>query len=433
MRHYPLLFVILSLLLLSACKDEIDSIGLNLQNRDELINAERVEVPLSAYSLREDSIYTKNLLNNMAGEILDPVFGATSAGFCTQFALAGNTVDFEDAVLDSIVLGLQYLGYFGDTTSPIALEIYQLDEKLDKESYYSNDDAPVIKGSNLCYANSAVHFMPSSAVVLDTVITAAHLRVRLSDELGHQLMSRFTNTAEFQEQFYGLMVKGNRQQSTGCLGYFSLTSAMSGITIYYHTETGSARYTFPISAECVRYNFFTHDYSTAAHDMHAQVFENDTLLGKHTLYLQPTAGVKTVLSLCELRSLFTDKQVIINKAELVLTNISEDESFFFTPYNLGLQSVGADGTLSYLPDDAVYTSTEYFGGTYDASTREYRFRITNYIQHLLKKMSNTTLPDDPKINITVSGAGVRGNRLIFRGTDPMYDDHLRLDLYYTTY
>ena len=162
--------------------------------------------------------------------------------------------------------------------------------------------------------------------------------------------------------------------------------------------------------------------------MQLQIVGNDRTMGTQELYLQPTGGIKTHVSLSKLSDIFQDQKVIINKAELVLTNISEDDSYFFAPYNVALQVDNGDGTYSYVPDDAIFTNTDYFGGIYNENSKEYRFRITNYVQKLVKNGIT-----DNGINILVSGAGVRANRLIFRGTDPAYDDHLRLDVYYTTY
>ena len=85
-------------------------------------------------------------------------------------------------------------------------------------------------------------------------------------------------------------------------------------------------------------------------------------------------------------------------------------------------------TTTYTPDDASLTSSSYFGGIYDEKTKEYRFRITNYVQQKLKQESS-----DVGLNIVVSGAGVRGNRLVFRGTDELYSDRARLEIYYTEY
>jgi hypothetical protein len=78
----------------------------------------------------------------------------------------------------------------------------------------------------------------------------------------------------------------------------------------------------------------------------------------------------------------------------------------------------------------MYTSESYFGGKYDASTKEYRFRITKYIQQLVQD----SLINNNEINLVVNGAGIRANRLTFYGTNPDdFSKRLRLELSYTTY
>ena len=155
---------------------------------------------------------------------------------------------------------------------------------------------------------------------------------------------------------------------------------------------------------------------------------NDAV-GEDKLYLQPTGGVKMKIGFPTIKNTFKDKNLVINRAELVITNISEDETFFFMPALLAIQGVKSNGTIAYIPDDAYFTSTDYFGGTYSTSKKEYRIRITNYIQDLI-------LRDQYKdyIYLVVSGAGIRGNRLIMGGLNP--DDEntrLRLEISYTEY
>lgn len=431
-KYFPSLLLITVIIILAGCKKDIDTIGLNLQD-ESLLNADFIQVPVTAHSVFEDSIYTKNLLNNMLGYINDPVFGKTQAGFCSQFVLSGSNVSFDNItpVIDSVVLTLQCSGYFGDTLSPMRVEVYELAEELSKSAYY-NHDVSATTGGNLTYSNSPIYPKPTTSVVIESTTSAAHLRIRLSDEFGRHLLQDcdLSSTSEFQKDFYGLLVNAQlvNPSQTGSLCYLSLTSAMSGISVYYSLDGVHKKYAFPISSACTRYNFFRHDYSTASANLQNQLINGQTQLGETELYVQPTAGIKTHLNMPELPTLFADKNVVINKAELVITNISQDEVHLFNPYNLGLQLVNEDETTTYLPDDAVYTSTDYFGGIYDENTHEYRFRITNYVQKIIKKGIH-----DKGINIVVAGAGIRGNRLIFRGTDGSYSDRLRLDIYYTVY
>ena len=208
----------------------------------------------------------------------------------------------------------------------------------------------------------------------------------------------------------------------------SLTSSASGITLYYHLNGESRKYTFPVTTDCVRYNFFTHDYSTANASFIQQVINGDPLLGRQELYVQAMSGVKTRVNVSALSDSLCGKNVVINRAELVLTNLNPSELYFLQPNNLSLQVVNENGTTSYTPDDATYTSTSYFGGIYNEAKKEYRFRITNYVQDWVRHNGGNN-----GLNIVISGAGVRGNRLAFRGTDPSYADHFRLEVYYTEY
>ena len=418
-------------LLLCSCKKDIDAIGLNLQ--DGTLGNAYAEIPLSAHSILEDSIYTKNLLYTLLGEIHDPVFGTTGAGFCTQFALQGSNTQFGNALdLDSVILTLQYAGYYGDTLSGLRLEVYELNEQLTKDQYYSNENQPAHHANNLVYSTAPALPTPTTVVRVDTLSYVPHMRVRLSDDFGRRLLnmssSDLNNTTAFQSAFYGLVVKAT-SNGTGNLCYFNPTAALTGITLYYKSEGVSKKYTFPVSTDCARYTFFSHDYSTANTDFRRQVVNGDTTLGTDLLYVQATSGVKTHVDLSRLADWCAGKNLIVNKAELVLTNADPSETILTQPANLGLQRVLKGGTTSYVPDDAVYTSTSYFGGSYDSDKKEYRFRITYYVQELIRNGQD----NDDGLNIVVSGAGVHGNRLVFRGTDESYTDRLKLAIYYTEY
>jgi hypothetical protein len=82
-----------------------------------------------------------------------------------------------------------------------------------------------------------------------------------------------------------------------------------------------------------------------------------------------------------------------------------------------------------LPDDPYFTNAAYWGGGYDATNKEYRFRITRYIQDIILNDNF-----EPSIYLVIEGAASNVNRLILGGTKP--DDassRLRLEVYYTEY
>jgi len=436
MKKIPQILIVLFLIVFAfGCKNEYDIIGLNLQDPDEILgNAFSDTTTLTAYSIREDSINTTKLSNSILGYIKDPVFGLTQAGIYSQYLLSGSSVNFgTNPVLDSVILTMQYAGFFGDTLSPLTIKVYELTESLVKDTKYYNFTPTECSNQNLVFRNYQLLPKPTTPITIDTVTYDSHIRIRLSNALGTRFLnnpSQLADNATFLEFFKGLYIVATASGGSGSLLYVNMTSSVSGINIYYHNDEGAKKYALVSNSNAVFYNSFSHDYSQSTDNIFKdQVLNGNTSLGKQKLYAQPLAGVKTKIDFPYLQKTFKDQDVVINKAELVISNVSEDELYFFQPYSLGLQAI-VDNGISYLPDDAYYTSSSYFGGTYDSDTKEYRFRITQYIQQLILQSEGGL-----GIYLVVSGAGIRGNRLIFAGTDIGYNptNRLRLELTYTTY
>jgi len=440
MKYLRALIVVFAVsILLYSCKKEFDSIGIELQNEeDRLGNTYTDTTTLIAYSIIEDSIVTGNLSNAIIGYVNDPVFGRTQAGFYTQFDLSGTNVSFGNSPeFDSLVLSLQYTGYFGDTLSPLSIKVYEITDDLESSVVYYSHQTTRTDNQNLtANPNYTLYPKPNTKVRVDTVMQNAQIRIRLSDNFGIQRILNnpaLTDNASFQNNFKGLYVIAESTNGTGNLVYASLISSLSGLTLYYKENGVKKKYTFSISnANCKYYTYFNHfNYTQANSDLRGQILNGNTVLGQKTLYAQATAGVKTRIEFPYIKETYKDKNVVFNKAELVICNISEDEAHFFNPSNLGLQWVKSNNSISYLPDDAIYTNSSYFGGSYDAAKKEYRFRITKYIQQLVLQQTI-----DNGINLVVNGSGIRGNRLVFCGPNPdelLRDKRLRLELSYTTY
>ncbi len=437
-RGLKLVIVFSILFSLLGCKKEFDSIGLELQNDSQQLNNRFTDTTtLVAYSILEDSIITQNLNNSVLGYVNDPIFGRTQAGFYTQFDLSGTNVTFGDnPQFDSLVLTLQYTGSFGDTTSPLSIKVYEIAEALDASKIYYNHHQTPVQPTNLtAKANYQLYPKPNTRVRMDTSFVKPHIRIRLADNFGIDKFLNnptLTNNSAFQESFPGLYVIADATTGTGNLVYVSLISSLSGLTLYYKENGTPKKYTFSITTiNCKFYNYFDHfNYAQATNDLKNQLLNGNTQLGEKVLYAQGTAGVKTRIKFPNLYNVYHGKNVVFNKAELVITNINEDELLFAVPQKLGLQWVKKNGNIAHLPDDEMYTSESYFGGKYDASTKEYRFRITKYIQQLVQD----SLINNNEINLVVNGAGIRANRLTFYGTNPDdFSKRLRLELSYTTY
>ena len=428
--------VLLTCILMSSCKDEHTNIGEDLLG--ELVGTEFTDtITLQAYSFLEDTINTTNTSANILGHLHDPVFGSSSAGIFTQLALSGSAVNFgTNPVVDSLVLTLQLSSYYGDTTSQVGIRVHQLNEALNSETKYYQNSTVSYDPTPLNYSLVGYTIRPTSSIIADTSVLAPHLRIRLSQQFGQYLLNHQSDlNNRFQDFLKGLYIEAISH--TGNNGYMlltNMTSALSGMTLYYHNSDGQQqRYTFSCSENCVRFTKFNHTYSASGDsDFIQEVLHGNTSLGEKVLFVQGGGGVKTRITFPYLEKAFAqfNNRVIIHRAELVISNVNPGERYLIQPNLLTLQGIRkSDSAIRFLPDDDYYTSTNFFGGSYDEANSEYRFRITNYVQQLILQQNDWS----NAVNLIVRGSAVRPHRLVFDGTDVASPSRLRLELTYSTY
>jgi hypothetical protein len=422
------------LLVTPSCKKDISSIGLNLN--EDLLNATYTDtITLTAYSVREDSLKTANLVYNFLGFMKDEMFGATTASFCTQFIPSGNNINFgESPELDSIVLILRYTGgFYGDTLNPFAIKVYELTEEISPTDTFYHFSSIANTGINITYDPYFLLYpTPNTKVRLDTVYEP-HARIRLSDELGNSFLqnaSQLANSTSFKAFFKGLYICAEQLRNDGSLVNFTIhNSGLSGIQLYYKNNDEAKKFSFIIKDKEVRFSIYDHDYEIGNPDFQNQVIENNTFLGKEKLYVQSMGGVKTKITFPYLKSL-KDKKIVINKAELVITNIGEDENKYPPPIGLSLQAINLKGDVVFFPD--LDYGPVYFGGSYVSKDKEYRFRVTRYVQDMILRDNY-----EPYFYLVTAGAAANASRLILCGYDPTNltdkSSRLRLEVYYTEY
>lgn len=430
--------LLLLVVCLISCKKEYNSIGLNLE--DELFGTTRDTTSITAYSVLYDTLKTTNLSTQILGEIHDPIFGRTLASVYSQFLSSGSIPSFgENPVIDSVVLTLQTAGYYGDTTAALHFEVYELTEELESETSYYNYSTTAYGGSNLVnQAGTSYYIKPNTAISINGEILSPHVRIRLTPEFGQRLIDESVNwltNAAILTDFKGLFIQASSSHNTGCLFSTNVTSSLTGLIIYYHNTAGDGlSYTFRPSESGITYNNYNHfGYTDACQDLRRQIVDNDSA-NISKLYLQAMGGVRARIRLPYIRQKFAaiENRVVINRAELVISNYFPSEAVFTHPSGLSIQGVKNDGSLYYIPDDDMLSSEGFFGGTYNASTGEYRIRITQYIQQLILNQGNYT----DYFYLTIKGSGTHTNRLVFHSSTPdvgYEEQQLRVEIAYSTY
>ena len=101
----------------TSCKKPESSIGSELIPGDEVLALNQVDtVSFSMFTILADSLRSDELSANLLGSYMDPELGPTGASIYTHLLLDGQNVTFDEAniTLDSVVLSLDYLGFYGD-------------------------------------------------------------------------------------------------------------------------------------------------------------------------------------------------------------------------------------------------------------------------------------------------------------------------------
>ncbi len=434
--NYFFILALLVFISFSACKKDLEKIGLELQpDQDNLIVRFSDTTTVVAYSVLVDSVNTTGLTNNLLGSIMDPVFGLSTASIYTQFRLSTLAPDFgENPVLDSLVLFLSTAGAYGDTNTQQTIRIFELDEAMVFDTaYYSNYE---LANTGIELANYTYFPKPNTKVVVGEDTLSPHISINMSDfstELGEKILNAdsaylATNT-DFVDFFKGLYITVDDVTNNGAIVFYGLTSAISKMKMYYkNDENDSLSYSFITTQYGARFNHYDHNnYLDASSAFQYQVLYGGTSLGEKILYLQPLSGVKTIITFPYLQNWLDSGNIFINQAKLWITP-AETESEYDLPSTLALIKISEEGEAEFIIDQ--YEGEGYFGGYYDSTYCGYNFRISRYIQKLLTDEIETN-----EFNLLVSGSATKANRIIISGTNPSdpvpYSNRLKLELTYT--
>lgn len=412
------LWATLFVLLLASCKKE-SAIGLDVQPEEGKVNVVYSDtMALDLCTIIEDSLRSDELPISLLGCYNDPLFGISEAYINTQFSLPNNinNVNFgtlSELVADSLVLSFVYDPNYYGTLEAQTFNVYELQEQLYSDSnYYSNKTAATSSNS---IGSITVTPSPNDSVAVGTSKQKAQLRIRLDDALALKLLNEsgsanLSSSSAFQAFFKGVQVRSQSTSptsGTGAILYFNLNDGLSGMTLYYHNAVTSANQTFQFitASGSARYTQFKHNYGGSA----AGAAINDSIAGKNLIYIQSMAGTKIKLNIPGLSDLNKQGSISINKAELIIKADAGSAGNYAIPNKLLL--VGADSTgKPFILKDQL-EGESYFGGTYNSTTKEYRFNIARHIQQILNGNYSHS-----SFQILSSGGSVAAYRLVAGGS-----------------
>jgi hypothetical protein len=414
-------------LFIAGCEEDPSDLGLGVQPGDDLDILTTDTVSVYAYSYLMDSLRTDETEFSFIGSHYDPTFGVTTATTYTSFSLSASSHEFGDnAVLDSLVLMMQYENYSGDTTTPQTFYAYKLQGEIVADSlYYSNQTFEY--DENTDYAEGVEFYPhPTDSVTIDTNKYRAHARIRLSDELGEYLMdadeSVMESTESLVEYFPGLVLAVDKetQPGAGSIIAYNLRAEQSALRLYYHNDEDTTSFDYVVGSATPRTVHYNHyGYAEASEAFRQQVVEGDTSMGAQNLYLQSMSGVRTKVVVPDLPK--TAQPIVINEAQLITNH--QYNAGYDVPESLFMVGLDSTNVLYDLPDRVQ--GNAYFGGSLNENESLYSFRLSIFTQGLItgRAKGNTLILGIP------SEASSMG-RLVLNGHEAD-SEPLKLKIVYT--
>lgn len=393
-------------------------------NPEDLLNSAQVDTfTLNTFSIAEDSLISDNPAYAVLGSYNDPKFGAVNANFYTQLRLSGLNPNFGDVstiTIDSVMLGLEYAGFYGEFSSQ-KVEVYEMTEAINIDSVYYSFSTKTTTSTDLVEPGYGTFTPdPDGITVIGSDTVDTQLRIKLKNSLGTQLINEaasggtnFTSNENFLSYFKGLHVRvNNASQLAGKGGvfYFNLNDPLSKMTVYYTQDGSQKTFDFLINSECADFNHVDIDNTGKPVQ---NVIDNPSS-GQVEYYSQAFKS-RAVVKMAGLKNLPTN--AIIHKAELILPIQYQTGAKYLPPDELSVSAM-INGKLSGI---GVF-------GLYDYAFKHYTVDVRNYMQALVSgQISTDELILSPRLFITSA------ERVVFNGPNSTNKKKPKLVVTYTKF
>lgn len=422
--------LLLMWLVQTACTKQNPGLGKEIIDPNALLNGITTDTfSLFTYSIIEDSTETKNASNVLLGSYVDPKFGKVEASIYTEFRLPGLNPDFGDPSLisiDSFVLALEYVGYYGDLSAQ-NFEVYELLDSIENDSevkYYQFSSLPTQSSNWVAAGQGNIVPDPINDAIIAGAAVNPQLRIHLDTMRAWNFInessnnpSTFASNPAFQDFFKGLKITTNNSNQTsgkGAILYFNINNnAASKLTIYFKQAGVSKTYDFTINSNCADFSQVTHTQDNTP----VSALLADSTLGQNAFYAQANK-LRAMVKIPGLDAL--PSNIIIHRADLLLP-VQFQTGYRYKP---GARVTAASKLAA---TDAHYTSLG-IAGLYSESNKRFDLDIRAYVQSLVNgKLENT--------GIVISPLFFRNSaeRIVFNGSQTTNKKAPKLVVTYTTY
>lgn len=463
------LFFIIVFLTASCRKNDTDTIGADFIGKRNGFDIRVTDATsLIVYSTQHDSFPTRSLSYYLLGDMNDPVLGRSKANIYAQFSIPANQFTLSGGTIDSVILRLKPVfnnSYYGNISSPQEIGIYELKEQLINSTdsgYFSNRSYRISSPGNpslpapIGYYSDKINMTDSTYETVNgsNYTIEPHIRIKMSNAFVTKLQQAeqsgaFLSNDAFHNYINGLAILSQTPEShimpgDGALVNINLRSSVSAVVIYYHNSSGSTKQEFPFLPTDLKTNQFFHKSNVTlkpnVNKQNPGEKYEDYVNRVHSneCYIQSGGGIKTRILMPTILDLAKDNHIAIIGAELVFSvqDGFESDPVYKVPPNLWLQGSDSLGRITLLADFLEvypYAPTDYYGGTYNGTTHQYKFNIIRHIQNIINTYKTSGKDINYGLNLIIPADdyyyGVGAGRVVLNTNTAL--KKVKLNLSYT--
>ncbi|MEI7503552.1 MAG: DUF4270 domain-containing protein [Paludibacter sp.] len=271
MKSYPIILLSLLSFLFFSCNDDLTDLGVGIRP-----SSDSISIGTDTFHVTTKNILVESIISRpdsfLLGSFYDEKFGTTQADIFAQ--LQGPIgVNFSStpktAVADSVKLYLYYQSWFGDSYSPMEVNVYEMNKSTFEYStpYPTNLDPTVYTDDSNRLAHKIITARDASKTLSDTTSIIFKLSDTFKERLFNKVMStKFTTDNEFLDFFKGIHITANNFGASTMLNiqginlrcYYHYTYKVSGSD---KLDTAKNVIPFPANSEVRQVNRFTHPNS----------------------------------------------------------------------------------------------------------------------------------------------------------------------------
>ena len=392
-------------LLFSSCEDAGTLIGKDiLPDGDNFTLQSTDTLSVYSYTLFTDSLESDNPADVFLGQIYDPYFGTTTAGFVSQLRLS-NLWAGGVWTVDSVRLSITFKNVKGDVRAGHILRLSEIAEQIYTDStYYSSQTVP-LTGYSVEVTLPALKADSVNNLSLTLPVSFGDYIIRDTSMIFHN-----DTIPDFRSYFKGLYFE---LESFASPVFATMNIEAPGdfedykhqIYIYMHDAESNENIlglNVDAKAKNAAYSVYRHDFSNADPFMkitHVNDGFRDTLS-----YVQCLNGIYTKLVIPGLEKIKDDNSlngILINKARITCP-VHYDGSTYngkSFPSQLFMGYYTSTGQKYLIPDYSVRsTAKSFYNGTIDTTAGIYTFNIARYVQRFL---DDTTAGYKPEFQLAL--------------------------------